>query len=290
VLRIAERNTRTLLRPAQVAGRGFITGTAVTAQFAPAPAGAGIAFVRTDLPGSPRTVARVGNVTATARRTTLGTTETGVTLVEHVLAALAALKIDNCTVTLDGPEPPGLDGSADEFVRVLLDAGTATQAERRCIASVTEPVSLGEGSTAISLYPATEPGLRVTYYLDYGPNAALPPQRATYAVEAGTFAREIAPCRTFLLEHEAHALRAAGVGRHLTEADVVVFGPRGPLHGELRFADEPARHKLLDVVGDLALCGFDLAGHVVAVRSGHALNVALARMLTADPAAARRAA
>jgi UDP-3-O-acyl-N-acetylglucosamine deacetylase len=99
-------------------------------------------------------------------------------------------------------------------------------------------------------------------------------------VTSNTFTHEISGCRTFLLEHEAHALRSQGIGTHLTAAELLVFGTHGPIDNRLRFGNEPARHKTLDLIGDLALCGFDLAGHVVAYRSGHALNVALAKTLT----------
>ncbi len=142
----------------------------------------------------------------------------------------------------------------------------------------------------LALHPATEPGLRISYRLDYGPNAPIAPQAHTLAVCPDAFVHSIAACRTFVTEAEAHALRARGVGRHLGPRDLLVFGSRGPIDNELRFADEPARHKILDLLGDLALCGFDLAGHVVAYRSGHALNVELARALCRAAAPNGRAA
>jgi UDP-3-O-acyl-N-acetylglucosamine deacetylase len=117
--------------------------------------------------------------------------------------------------------------------------------------------------------------------LDYGLHAAIPRQSHTLDVRPENFVSGVSSCRTFLTEPEARELRAGGIGTHLTPAEVLVFGPRGPIDNDLRFADEPARHKLLDLLGDLALCGFDLAGHVVAYRSGHSLNVELARQLTA---------
>jgi UDP-3-O-acyl N-acetylglucosamine deacetylase len=285
VRRIAYRYQRTLARPADVAGVGFVTGTRVRLRFRPAGPDTGLVFARGDLPGSPLVPARAAAVTDTRRRTTLGPGPAGVTLVEHVLSALAGLRIDNCVIELDGPEPPGLDGSAWGFVQPLVAAGAVLQPARRPVLAVTEPVVVGRDGASIGLHPADEPGLRISYVLDYGPTAAIPRQAATLAVTPEGYAREVAGCRTFLLEDEAHALRAQGVGKHLTAADVLVFGPRGPIGNTLRYADEPARHKLLDLVGDLALCGFDLAGHVVAYRSGHALNVELANRL-ADMAAA----
>jgi UDP-3-O-acyl-N-acetylglucosamine deacetylase len=196
------------------------------------------------------------------------------------LAALAGLRVDNCEVELDGPEPPGLDGSAAGFVEAITRAGTELQIARRPVRAATAPVVVSAGGATIALHPAEEPGLRVTYHLDYGPVGPIPRQTFTTDLRPGPFAG-VAGCRTFVTAAEAEALRAAGVGRHLTAADLLVFGPRGPIGNRLRFADEPARHKVLDLVGDLALCGFDLAGHVVAYRSGHALNVELARALAA---------
>ena len=285
---IGYRYQRTLAAAAEVRGVGFITGSRVRARLLPAPPDTGVVFRRVDLPGGPAIPARADQVTGTQRRTTLGPPDRGVTLVEHLLATLAGLRVDNCEVELDGPEPPGLDGSAAGFARAVLSAGTALQHARRPVRTVTEPVIVSAAGATIGLHPADGPGLRASYRLDYGIFGPIPRQSHTLDVRPESFVREVASCRTFLTEPEARALRAQGVGAHVSTAEVLVFGPRGPIDNRLRFADEPARHKVLDLVGDLALCGFDLAGHVVAYRSGHALNVDLARRLTAL-AAARRA-
>jgi UDP-3-O-acyl N-acetylglucosamine deacetylase len=257
-----------------------------------------VVFRRTDLPGAPVIPARAEMVSGTQRRTSLGPPDRAITLVEHLLAALAGLRIDNCLVELDGPEPPGLDGSAAGFVEVLREAGDVVQSARQAIWSPVEPVILSAGGATLALHPSADPGLRISYTLDYGLFAPIPRQTHTLDVNPESFMREVAGCRTFLTEPEAQALRAQGVGHHLTPAEVLVFGPRGPIDNRLRFADEPARHKVLDLIGDLSLCGFDLAGHLVAYRSGHALNAELARRLTARagftplpcPKPARRAA
>jgi UDP-3-O-[3-hydroxymyristoyl] N-acetylglucosamine deacetylase len=282
------RHQRTLAAPVSVGGVGFITGARVTARFVPAAPHTGLTFRRTDL-RAPAVRALAANVTGTQRRTTLGPPDAGVTLVEHVLAALAGLRIDNCEVELDGPEPPGMDGSAVAFARALAATGTVKQAARRAVYAVSEPLTVRAPGATLALHPASEPGLRISYRLDYGANAPIAPQAHTLAVCPDAFARDIAACRTFVTEAEAHALRARGVGRHLGPRDLLVFGDRGPIDNELRFADEPARHKILDLLGDLALCGFDLAGHVVAYRSGHALNVELARALSRAAAPTGRA-
>lgn len=228
------------------------------------------------------TRAQAHQVTATQRRTTLGPTTTGITLVEHVLASLAGLRIDNCLIELDGPEPPGLDGSAWGFTHALETAGTLLQPARRTLWTLSEPLIVHQGGATIAFYPAApddEPVLRVSYLLDYGPGSAIPRQAVTMVVTPETFSRELAACRTFLLESEAHAMRQQGVGRHLSAAELLVFGPHGPIDNQLRFADEPARHKVLDLIGDLSLSGCDLVGHVVAYRSGHSLNVAMAQAI-----------
>jgi UDP-3-O-acyl N-acetylglucosamine deacetylase len=285
VRRLGFRPQRTLAATAEVRGVGFVTGASVRLRFHPAAPDTGLVFLRSDLASKPRTPARPDRVTNTNRRTTLGSPDSGVTLAEHALAALAGLRIDNCLVEIDGPEPPGLDGSASGFVAALTAAGVAMQSARRAVWGVAEPVVVTHGSATIALHPPTEgPHLRASYLLDYGPRAAIPRQAYTTLVTPETFARDVAGNRTFLLESEANSLRQQGVGKHLTASQLLVFGPTGPIENQLRHADEPARHKVLDLIGDLSLCGFDLAGHLVAYRSGHALNVALAAALVAAAA------
>jgi UDP-3-O-acyl N-acetylglucosamine deacetylase len=282
---IGYRYQRTLAAPAEVSGVGFVGGGRVRAVFRPAPPDTGVVFRRADKPGSPPVPARVAEVTGTRRRTTLGSPAAGITLVEHLLAALSGLRIDNCVVDLDGPEPPGLDGSAAGFVAALAAAGGVLQPVRRAIRAAARPVVVSAAGATLALHPTDRPGLRISYALDYGPQAAVPRQAFTTDITPGIVAAAVAACRTFLTQPEADALRAQGVGRHLTHADLLVFGPHGPVSNRLRFADEPARHKVLDLLGDLALCGFDLAGHLVAYRSGHALNAELARQLVQAAAA-----
>jgi len=270
-----------------VRGVGFITGARVRVRLLPAPADAGIVFHRIDLPGSPAVPARIAHVRSTQRRTTLGSLSSQVTLVEHLLAALAGLRIDNCTIELDGPEPPGLDGSAAGFVAAIARAGAALQPVQRPIWAVQRPVVVAAGDATLALHPGHTRGLRISYILDYGLGSPISRQTYSVDVQPESFAREVASCRTFLTQEEARALRDQGVGAHLSPTDVLVFGPHGPIGNRLRFADEPARHKVLDMIGDLALCGFDLAGHLVACRSGHALNAELGRCLAAATQSAR---
>jgi UDP-3-O-acyl N-acetylglucosamine deacetylase len=292
VRRHSYRYQRTIVRPAEVAGVGFLTGATVRLRFLPAAPSSGIVFVRTDLRSRPQVPAHVAHVTGTQRRTTLGQPPAQVGLVEHVLAALAGLRIDNCLVELNAPEPPGLDGSSQQFVSALLEAGIRRQGVPRPVWAVDAPVRLAAGGATLALHPTFEgdaeeldslarpvQGLCLTYFLDYGLTSPIGRQVHTEWITPTTFAQELAHCRTFILESEAAELRRQGLGVRTTTADLLVFGPHGPIDNHLRHANEPARHKVLDLVGDLSLLGADLCGHVVAFRSGHPLNVELVRLL-----------
>jgi UDP-3-O-acyl N-acetylglucosamine deacetylase len=283
VRRLCHRYQRTIGRPAEVGGVGFLTGAAIRLRFVPAPPDSGVVFVRTDL--RPRAIipAHINAVTGTARRTTLGHPPAQVGLVEHVLAALAGLRIDNCVIEVDAPEPPGLDGSAHAFAAALLQAGIVPQGAPRSVYGPDRPVVLHAGNASLALHPVTpgtqEPSLSLTYFLDYGPQSPIGRQVHTQRLTPTGFLSEVAVCRTFLLESEALELRRQGLGARTTPADLLVFGPHGPISNRLRYANEPARHKVLDLIGDLSLLGIDLCGHVLACRSGHPLNIELARTL-----------
>jgi UDP-3-O-acyl-N-acetylglucosamine deacetylase len=218
-------------------------------------------------------------VSGTQRRTTLGQAPAQVTLVEHVLAALAGLRIDNCFVELDAPEPPGLDGSAKGFVDALFQAGAVIQPARREVLHAVTPIVVTHHGATLALHPPAVDELRVSYLLDYGPGAPIGRQAHTEVITPETFASELARCRTFVLDSEARELRRQGVGTQLTPANLLVFGPTGVIDNRLRYGNEPARHKILDLIGDLSLFGHDVRGHLVAYRSGHPLNVELVREL-----------
>lgn len=290
--RLSYRYQRTIAQPAEVWGVGFLTGATIRLRFVPAPPCSGIVFVRTDLRPRAHLLAHIDNVTGTQRRTTLGHPPAQVGLVEHVLAALAGLRIDNCQIELNAPEPPGLDGSARDFVSALLDAGICRQGARRPILCAEQSTVLAIRGATLGIHPplpgsfteepgsvAIDHGLHLSYFLDYGLSSPIGRQVHTQAITPGAFAHELADCRTFILESEAAELRRQGLGTRTTTADLLVFGPRGPMDNTLRHANEPARHKVLDLVGDLSLLGADLCGHVVAYRSGHPLNVELVRQL-----------
>jgi UDP-3-O-[3-hydroxymyristoyl] N-acetylglucosamine deacetylase/3-hydroxyacyl-[acyl-carrier-protein] dehydratase len=275
----ARRRQRTIARAAGVRGVSFLHGADVSLRFVPAGADAGVAFVRTDLPGRPEVAAHVRNVVPRQRRTTLQHGEAVVEMVEHVMAALAGLRIDNCRVEIDAPETPGCDGSSQAFVDALGGAGVAELDRERETLVIDRPLTVREGAASLTAHPGDGESYVLSYQLDYGRQSTIGAQSLFLDVSPETFRRELAPSRTFLLEAEAQALRQAGIGTRTTEKDLLIFGPHGVIGNELRYPDECVRHKILDMVGDLALLGTDLCGHVVAHRSGHQLNAGLVRKL-----------
>lgn len=269
----------TLAGEAEVRGVGFVTGADVTLRLRPAAANEGLVFVRTDLPDRPRVPARIEKVVDRRLRTTIAEGPAVVEMTEHVLAALAGLGVDNCLLELDAAETPGMDGSAAAFVRAVDEAGVATlDAPRRPFAS-SKPCHESAGDSLIALHPAARARLDVTYNLDYSSNPGIGRQSLMVRITPEVFREEIAPARTFIQERDAEALRRA-VGDRVTPRDLLVFRDDGSvLDNRLRFADECVRHKILDVVGDLALLGRPVQGHVLAHKSGHLLNQALCRRL-----------
>jgi UDP-3-O-[3-hydroxymyristoyl] N-acetylglucosamine deacetylase/3-hydroxyacyl-[acyl-carrier-protein] dehydratase len=275
----ATRRERTLARTAEVRGIGFFHGSDVTLRFRPALAGTGVVFVRADLPDRPVIPARVDRVASSQRRTTIREGAATVEMVEHVMAALAGLGIDNCAVELDAGECPGCDGSSLPFVEALDRAGTVELDRMRQTFVLERSIVVHDADAVLAAHPGGRGGLTLAYHLDYGRDAPIGAQSYCVALSPETFRDELAGSRTFLMEAEADALRAAGLGARTTPADLLIFGRGGLIGNTLRYNDECARHKVLDMVGDLALLGFDFHGLVVAHRSGHQTNHALARRL-----------
>jgi len=275
------RPQQTIRQPVELSGRGLFTGEPVKVRFKPAGANTGIVFVRTDQDGPTRIAARLENLTKRARRTSLRNGMVAVETVEHCLSACAALGIDNVEIELDAPELPGFDGSCEPYVHKLQEAGIQpTQTPARALV-IPEPVRVCEGDAEVLALPPLaghEDKLEVYYELEYE-TASIGRQMLTVQVNAEQFARELAPARTFVLKEEAEQFQAQGLGRHLTPRDILVFGEDGPIENELRFPDECVRHKIVDVIGDLALLGRPLVGRVYARKSGHALNHGLLRRL-----------
>jgi UDP-3-O-acyl N-acetylglucosamine deacetylase len=270
---------RTIAHPASCAGVGLHTGETATVRFVPAAPETGIVFVRTDLDGRPRIPALAPYRIAQPRRTAIMCGEAEVHTVEHMISAAVGIGIDNLEIELAGPEAPGLDGSAKDYVKVLREAGTVEQDAPRRECVVTEEIRV-EGQNGAELIARPNPsGLKLTYTLDY-PLRSLSNVCVEFDVTERTYVDEIAPARTFVLREEAEMLKAFGLGVGASLENTLVFDEDGPVGGvQLRFPDEAARHKVLDLVGDLALLGSRLRAHVIAKKSGHELNLALVNEL-----------
>ncbi len=270
---------RTIQRDAEVTGRGLFTGFPVTMRFRPAAAGAGITFVRTDQPEPTRIVAHVDNLTKRARRTSLRNGTAAIETVEHCLAAIRGLGIDNLVVELDNAEIPALDGSSMPFVESLRSAGLHDLEAERQYLRISQPTRVAEGEAEVVAWPGEGDRLEIIYELDYGAGTPIGHQIYRFELDPDGFIDQIAPARTFVLEEEAQQLRAAGLGTHLTYEDVLVIGRDGPIENHYRYDDECVRHKILDLVGDLMLAGAFVCGKVYARKSGHHLNHELVRRL-----------
>lgn len=269
---------RTLKKSVSFSGIGIHTGELVTMRFCPAEEGTGIVFKRTDLPGQPEIPATVEYVCDTARSTTIGIGPVRIHTIEHVLAAISAYQIHNLCIEIDNIEPPVANGSSDIFVRMIEEAGIMGQDGFVPIASLETPVHHTDGEIHLVALPCDH--FRISYTLSYPETKALKAQHRSFAITSDTFKREIAPCRTFSLYKEVAYLMDRGLikGGSLDNAviiqDDVVFSKEG-----LFFEDEMVRHKILDMIGDLSLVGFSFNAHIIAIRSGHATNYALAKKL-----------
>ncbi|MCE5316709.1 MAG: UDP-3-O-acyl-N-acetylglucosamine deacetylase [Parachlamydia sp.] len=275
---ISTLKSRTLERPISFSGIGIHTGQLVTMRFCPAEEGTGIVFKRVDLPGQPIIPATVEYVCDTARSTTIGIGPVRIHTVEHVLAAIAAYQIHNLCIELDNIEPPVANGSSDVFVQMVEEAGVTEQDAVFPIADIQAPIAHSEGDIHLVALPCDH--FRISYTLSYPETPALKAQFQSIAITSETFKKEIAPCRTFSLYKEVSFLMDRGLikGGSLDNAVIIhedaVFSKEG-----LFFPDEMVRHKILDLIGDLSLVGFAFRGHIIAIRSGHATNYALAKKL-----------
>jgi UDP-3-O-[3-hydroxymyristoyl] N-acetylglucosamine deacetylase len=278
-LSYAQRYERTIGSPVAVEGFGYWSGRDVRVEFRPAPAGSGIVFVRGDLSPEVRIPALVAHRVEVPRRTVLRHQGAGVEMTEHLLAALVGMQIDNCEVWVNQPEMPGLDGSSQKFVEALDSAGVVVQTGVRAQLIVREITRLGDEECWIEARPSRSAELTIRYRIDYGTQGGIGRQTVQLPINPTTFRQDLAAARTFMLKEEADWLLAQGLGQRATPADLLVFDSDGPIDNELRFRDECARHKVLDLVGDFALAGCDVLGHIVAHRSGHRLNAEMVRVL-----------
>jgi len=268
---------RTLAGEASIRGVGLHTGVPTTVWCGPAALGAGIAFRRTDLPGQPLIPARLDQVEATERRTAIGHGDSTIHTVEHLLAAVFALGLDDIEVRLDGPEPPILDGSFEPWRQLLAVAGvTEVPGEPREF-RVQAPFSVTAGESSYVVAPARE-GLELTTTIEWA-HPLIGRQIGSWKLSPEVFAHELSGARTFGFMHEVAALRAKGLLKGGSTESAVVLDATGVVDGELRWPDEFVRHKAGDIIGDLALLGGRLHAQITATRPSHQGNVTLARAI-----------
>ncbi len=247
--------------------------------FRPASEDTGIVFVRTDVAGAVRIPAVAPNVTERSRRTSIKKGEASIETVEHCLAAVQALEIDNLLIEVEGPELPAPDCSSAEYFKVLKRAGVVEQTNARREFVIKKPISVSAGDATIYALPQADGGLNITYDMDYSGHTGIGRQIFSYRLSAESFETNMAPARTFLLEVEARQFHARGIGTHISPRDVLVINSDGPIKNSYRFPNECVRHKIVDLIGDMTLVGRPVVGRIVAYKSGHALNQQLARKL-----------
>ena len=275
---IKTRKPQTLKESIDFSGIGIHTGRDVTLHFCPAPVGTGIVFKRTDLPGKPLIPATVEYVCDLLRSTTIGVGDIRIHTVEHVLAALNAYHIDNLIIEIDNMEPPVGNGSSDVFIEMIEKVGIEPQEGEIQILKIEEPLFWADRDIQIVALPYD--GFRISYTLNYPNTKILKAQFQTFEITPESFKRELAPCRTFSLYEEVSMLLDKGLikGASLDNAvvikDEVVLSKNG-----LFFPDEMVRHKILDMVGDLKLVGFDFHAHIISIRSGHSSNHEFAKII-----------
>ena len=271
---------QTIESPLEFSGVGLHSGAAVTMRLLPAPAGSGIVFRRTDLDNfeiaaTGRNVAKVSYATSLMRQGVL------ISTTEHLLSALIGMGVDNVIVEIDNLELPILDGSAIPYVEAFQRVGIKVQRRRREYIRVTRPVEVREGDKFIGVYPGD--GYSIEYEIDFP--APVGHDSFSVDLETETYGAEIAAARTFGYKADEQKLRNMGLIRGAGPENAIILTPKGPANGPLRFADEYVRHKVLDLIGDLALAGKRIQGRVVAVRAGHAMHTALVSRLMKDRSA-----
>ncbi|HWR17352.1 MAG TPA: UDP-3-O-acyl-N-acetylglucosamine deacetylase [Terriglobales bacterium] len=270
---------QTIRQPVSVSGVGLHSGVPVTLRILPAPAGTGIVFRRTDLDGfeieaNCRNVARVSYATSLMKKGVL------ISTTEHLLAACVGVGLDNAIIELDNLELPLLDGSAQPFVDLIMSVGLRRQRRPRTYYRILRDIELHEGDKFIGVYPGT--GYSVSYEIDF-PHPLIGKENFEVELSDGQFQREIAAARTFGFKHQEQQLKNMGLIRGADMTNCIVLTHDSVLNGPLRYPDEFVRHKVLDLIGDLALLGRRIVGRVVANRAGHAMHTALVSRLLKDP-------
>ena len=299
-----KRKQQTISHPASCTGIGLHTGVECTITFKPAPEDYGIRFIRTDIKNCPEIKADIDHVVDISRGTTIEEKKVRINTVEHALAAVSGLRIDNVSIELTSKEPPVMDGSAKDFVEVLLTSGIVSQEHERNVLEIRRAVNYTDPYRDIDIHVIPSDRFRVTFMVEY-PLPSLGTQYEAIYNMAEDFAVEVAPARTFCFLSEVEMLKENGlikggsldnavvlIDKRLDRSEInrlrdlfdieenIITGANGILNGKiLRFRNEPVRHKTLDLIGDLALLGIPIKGHVTAARAGHASNVEFVKTL-----------
>jgi len=263
---------RTLRRAISCVGIGLHSGNKVQLSLKPAPVGFGIRFRRTDL-GDHEVPANVQHLAGIQLATALSRNAVSVETVEHLLSALVSMRVDNVLIELNSPEVPIMDGSSAPFVYLIQEAGVKAQGAARQYLKIVRPIALSRGDKRIALYPSDH--FKVTYSISYD-HPLLRHQSRTVSITEDSFIEEIAPARTFTFLKDVEMLRQNGLALGGSLDNAIVLGETGVLNNALRFEDEFVRHKILDAIGDLALVGHPVIGHLVAHRAGHGLHTEFA--------------
>ncbi len=274
---------RTLAKPVTCSGVGVHSGKAVTLTICPAPCNHGIKFVRTDLPNSPSIAAHFNMVVDTSLATVIGYDGFIVSTIEHLMASLYGLSIDNARVEVDAYEMPIMDGSAEPFTRLLKSAGVVEQPAQRCVFVITAPIELKDQDKLVALYPF--PDFKISCGIEYA-HPLIGNQTFSITISHETFDAEISRARTFGFLQEVEMLKRFGLARGGSLDNAVVIDQQGILNSEgLRYQDEFVRHKILDCIGDFSLLGMPIRGHLVVHKSGHAFNHAFLKKFFQQKAA-----
>ncbi|MDP8261457.1 MAG: bifunctional UDP-3-O-[3-hydroxymyristoyl] N-acetylglucosamine deacetylase/3-hydroxyacyl-ACP dehydratase [Candidatus Kappaea frigidicola] len=270
---------KTIEKEVSFSGYGIHTGKEVNAKFKPALADSGVNFVRVDLPGKPVVKAHISNIIdpkKRLRRTSIGIKKNGMDVeihtIEHIMSALCGTGIDNIIVELDSEELPGLDGSAQGFADLVKKAGIKEQNAEKEYFTPRIPIWLEENDRSLVLLP--HDSFEVSYTLSYE-NPLLSSQFMSVNISSEIFEKEIAPARTFCLNEEVEALKKMGLGKGANYKNTIVIGKKGIISNKLRFSNEFVRHKIADLMGDLYLLGKPIKGKIIALKSGHSLNIKL---------------
>lgn len=269
---------KTINKEVSLSGIGLHTANKVNIKFKPAGVDCGINFIRTDLPDKPSILASADNllpIEKNPRRTSIGRDKIEIHTIEHIMAVLSGLSIDNINIEIDNNEVPGLDGSGGVFLEILTQAGIIEQPKARPYYQIKETISVEEDGASIVAVPASE--FKISYTLNY--NHPQITQFLDLDINSEVFQKELVRSRTFCLEEEVEDLKSQGLGKGANYENTLVVGKTGVIKNRLRFADEYVRHKILDLIGDLYFLGSPLKGHIIAIRSGHSLNLKLLRKI-----------